>query len=373
MDFNPFILEIDIISIAVLAIVRYGISEYAIQDRAISAFRRLVDFSILFCLLNSVGGFIPTANIPAIKIINCLKLIVCICMGCSWFLAVFFTAYASTYNLRKWIIPIVIPSAIVSVITIVDTFANISVEPLDMKPLVWVLLNILTILYIVSASLICLNKARKCTNRFFRQKLYLIGFIMALPLLSLILQAKYYEMPITSPTFVVVTLCIFVFYKERRITTNSVTGLNNVNKLASYLGYITQNQNPAKRLFFVKIEIDNFNAMRKKHGKKSAIDALQKMANFLRQQCINRGSFIAHLNKSSFAIVTECTSLSELETLLNRLIATGATNAELVQGPWPITFSIYWSEFGTPTTKTVDELIDGCANNCYKPKAKEEE
>ena len=24
-------------------------------------------------------------------------------------------------------------------------------------------------------------------------------------------------------------------------------------------------------------------------------------------------------------------------------------------------------------TKTVDELIDGCANNCYKPKAREEE
>ena len=174
MELNPFILEIDIISVAVLLIVRFGISEYAIQDRAISAFRRLVDFSILFCILNSVSGFIPTANIPVIKIINCLKLIVCICMGCSWFLAVFFTAYASTYNLRKWFVPIVLPSAIVSVIAIVDTFSNISVEPLEMKPLVWVLLNVLTILYIVSASLICLNKARKSTNRYFRQKLYLI-------------------------------------------------------------------------------------------------------------------------------------------------------------------------------------------------------
>ena len=367
MDFNPFILEIDIISVAVLAVVRYGISEYAIQDRAISAFRRLVDFSILFCILNSVGGFIPSANIPAIKIINCVKLIVCICMGCSWFLAVFFTAYSSTYNLRKWVIPIILPSAIVSVITIVDTFTNLSAGPLDMNPSIWIMLNILTILYIVSASLICLTKARKCTNRFFRQKLYLISFVMALPLLSLILQAKYYEMPITSPAFVVVTLVIFCFYKERRITSNSVTGLNNTNKLGSYLENITQRQNPAKRLFFVKVEIDNFKAMGKKHGKKATMEALQKMATFLRQQCINRGSFIAHLDKTSFAIVTECTSLSELESLMNRLIATSASNAELAQGPWPITFSIYWSEFGTPTTRTVDELIDGCAENCYKP------
>ena len=372
MDFNPFILEIDIISVAVLLIVRFGISEYAIQDRAISAFRRLVDFSILFCILNSTGQCIPTANIPVIKIINCLKIITCICMGCSWFLAVFFTTSVSAYNLRKWFTPIILPSIIVSVIAIVDTFSNISVEPLEMKPLVWVLLNVLTILYIVSASLICLAKARKCTNRFIRQKLYFITFVMALPLLSLILQAKFYEMPITSPSFVVVILFIFYFYKERRITSNSVTGLNNANKLASYLDSITQNQNPAKRLFFVKIEIDNFGAMRKKHGKAAAMEALQKMASFLRRQCINRGSFIAHLNKSAFAIVTECSSLSELETLLNRLIATSATGAELAQGPWSITFSIYWSEFGTPTTKTVDELIDGCANNCYKPKARED-
>ena len=371
MDFNPFILEIDIISVAVLAVMRFGISEYAIQDRAISAFRRLVDFSILFCILNSTGQCIPTANIPVIKIINCLKIITCICMGCSWFLAVFFTTSVSAYNLRKWFTPIILPSIIVSVIAIVDTFSNISVEPLEMKPLVWVLLNILTILYIISASLICLNKARKCSNRYFRQKLYLIGFIMALPLLSLILQAKYYHMPITSPAFVIVTLCIFCFYKERRITTNSVTGLNNANKLASYLSNITQNQNPAKRLFFVKIEIDNFGDMRKKYGKKSTIDALQKMATFLRQQCLDRGLFIAHLNKSAFAIVTECTSLSELETLMNRLIAASEADTELAQGPWPITFSIYWSEFGTPTTKTVDELIDSCAENCYKPKTRD--
>lgn len=372
MDFNPYILEIDIISVAVLMIVRFGISEYAIQDRAISAFRRLVDFSILFCLLNSTGLCIPTSNVPVIKIINCLKIVTCICMGCSWFLAVFFTTSVSSYNLRKWFIPIILPSAIVSIIAIVDTLINISVKPLDMKPFVWVLLNILTILYIVSASLICLTKARKCTNQFFRQKLYLITFIMALPLLSLILQAKFYEMPITSPSFVIVILFIFYFYKERRITSNSVTGLNNVNKLGSYLNNITQNQNPAKRLFFVKIEIDNFSAMRKKYGKTAAMEVLQKMASFLRHQCINRGSFIAHLNKSAFAIVTECTSLSELEALMNRLIATSASNAELAQGPWPITFSIYWSEFGTPTTRTVDELIDGCAENCYKPKARED-
>ena len=65
--------------------------------------------------------------------------------------------------------------------------------------------------------------------------------------------------------------------------------------------------------------------------------------------------------------IVNAEDLSEIETLANRLIATSATSEDLAQGPWPITFSIYWSEFGTPTTKTVDDLIENCTRNCYKP------
>lgn len=367
MEINPFVVEIDLISIAILLMVRYGITERASRLREVHVFRYLVDLSIAFCVLNSTGQFIPSTYIPVIKIINGLKIVTCISMGCSWFLTVFFITSTSTYHLRKWFIPILLPSLVVSVMAIIDVLSNLTEPPLDMRPHVWILLNILTIVYVVSASILCLTKARKCTNRIRRRTLYLLSGAMAFPLLLLVVQAKFYDMPITSPSFVIVTLFIHLTSLRRRITVDEITKLNNDNKLADYLEAITQKQNPAKRLFFVKIDIDKFKAMKKKYGGVAAAIALQKMASFLRQQCINRGSFIARYSTSSFAIVTECNDFSEIETLANRLIATSATSEELAQGPWPITFSIYWSEFGTPTTKTVDDLIENCTRNCYKP------
>lgn len=367
MEINPFVVEIDLISIAILLMVRYGITERASRLREVHVFRYLVDLSIAFCVLNSTGQFIPSTYIPVIKIINGLKIVTCICMGCSWFLTVFFITSTSTYHLRKKFIPILLPSLVVSVMAIIDVLSNLTEPPLDMRPHVWILLNILTIVYVVSASILCLTKARKCTNRIRRRSLYLLSGAMAFPLLLLMVQAKFYDMPITSPSFVIVTLFVHLCALRGRITVDEITKLNNDNKLADYLEAITQKQNPAKRLFFLKIDIDKFKAMKKKYGGVAAAIALQKMASFLRQQCINRGSFIARYSTSSFAIVTECNDFSEIETLANRLIATSATSEELAQGPWPITFSIYWSEFGTPTTKTVDDLIENSTRNCYKP------
>ena len=84
-----YIVEIDIISILVLLMVHYNNRQMALMHRSYLSFQRLVDFSILFCVLNTIGRLVPPAHIPAIRIINCLKIISCISMGCSWFLTMF--------------------------------------------------------------------------------------------------------------------------------------------------------------------------------------------------------------------------------------------------------------------------------------------
>ena len=102
MEINPFVVEIDLISIAILLMVRYGITERASRLREVHVFRYLVDLSIAFCVLNSTGQFIPSTYIPVIKIINGLKIVTCICMGCSWFLTVFFIISSMKRNCCLW-------------------------------------------------------------------------------------------------------------------------------------------------------------------------------------------------------------------------------------------------------------------------------
>ena len=274
---------------------------------------------------------------------------------------------ANTYTLRKWLIPIIGPSVIVSAIALVDALMHLTDGPTDMNPTLWALLNMLSILYIAAASGLCLKKASKCTNKLHRRCFYIIAIVMLIPLLTLILQAKFYELPITSTVFVLVTLFIHMYRTRQHITVDLTTGLNNTNKLSSYLESITQSQDPAKRLFLLKIEIDNFKARKKKHGKRACVVALQKMATFIREQSVQRGTFIARYGKATFAVIAECSDYAEIEAFANKLITASATSQDLLQGPWPITFSIHWSEYGTSETRTIDKFLEKAESNCIKP------
>lgn len=367
MDCISFKIEIDVICIIVLLMVRFGNAEMAIKERAHRAFQHLIDFSICFCVLNSVSLFIPPSSFPLLKVTNCLKVILCIFMGCSWFLTVFYTTSTTTYTLRKWAIPIIVPSLIVSAITIAETCVHISDQSAEFSMVVWFLLNILSILYITAASILCLTKARKSTNRFYRRRLYVLSFVMLFPLFSLILQAKLFNMPITSTAFALITLFLHLYGKNQRITIDSITGLNNTNKLASYLERITQSQDPAKRLFFLDIEMDNFRASQRRHSRESGTMAIQAFASFLSEQCSRRGIFLARYKYAAFAIIIECNDFSEVEAFTNRMTAASSGHQLLTQAPWPIKFSIHWAEYGTLKTRTIDGLLDTAEKNCIKP------
>ena len=367
MGIDAFRIEIDVISVIVYLMIWYGNRERAVLEKSARAFQCLVETSILFSVLNSVGLFVPESNIPIIRLINSFKIIACICMGCCWFLSVFYSTSANTYTLRKWLIPIIGPSVIVSGIALADALIHLTESPAGMSPTLWAMLNMLSILYIAAASGLCLKKARKCTNRLHRRCFYIIASVMVIPLLTLILQAKFYELPITSTVFVLVTLFIHLYRTRQHISVDLTTGLNNTNKLSSYLESITQSQDPAKRLFLLKIEIDNFKARKKKHGKRACVVALQKMATFIREQSVQRGTFIARYGKATFAVIAECSDFAEIEAFANKLITASASSTELLQGPWPITFSIHWSEYGTSETRTIDSFLDKAESNCIKP------
>ena len=232
MGMTAYIIEIDVISILVLLMVHYDNRQMSLMHRSFHAFQRLVEFSMLFCVLNTVGRLVPIENVPASRIINCLKIISCIAMGCSWFLSIFYTISSTSSNFKKWIVVIIIPSILVSIFAIVETLVHLTDGTNEIYPLVWIFLNILSILYIVAAGALSANNARKNKNRFRRRTLYVHSFAMLLPLFSLIAQAKYMDMPITSPAFVIIILFLHFQGMSQRISVDPVTGLNNTNKLS---------------------------------------------------------------------------------------------------------------------------------------------
>ena len=360
-------IQVDVMSIFILLMILVGNYRMALLHKSMNAFQHLIEVSIFFNVLNTVGVLIPMTNFPAQRIINCLKVITCVSMGNFWFLTVYYTISTNTYKLRKWALPIILPSIALSIVCINDTLVHFSEETVGLSPLIWVLLYIFSIAYIIGAATLSLRNALKSHNPFLRRRLYAVTFVMSVPLISMIAQAIYMDLYITAPTFVLASLFIYLSFTRLRITVDSITGLNNTNKLAQYLENITQSQDPAKRLFFIRLKIDNLNAMRKKYKARATYFALNKMGQFLRTQCSSQGMFLAYYDKGSFAIVAEYVDLSELEAFTSRLIANSNGDQHLAQVPWPITFSIHWSEYGTSETRYLDQLLKNVDKNCIKP------
>ena len=77
--------------------------------------------------------------------------------------------------------------------------------------------------------------------------------------------------------------------------------------------------------------------------------------------------FLAHYQKHSFAIVLEKKTWNDVEAFCNMLISTSNSTKLQSLAPWPLTFSINYSEFGKPGVNNVIEFLDDTKNNCYKP------
>lgn len=360
-------LQVDVICIIILLMIHFGNARLALLHKSMNAFQHLVEISIVFNLLNILGAIIPQTNFPVQRIINCFKIIACVSMGNFWFLTVYYTISTNTYKLRKWALPIVFPSIALSIASIAETIVHFSDKTMELNPAIWIFLNIFSIAYIVAAAILCLRNALKSHNPFLRKKLYAVTFVMFVPLVSMFAQARFMDLYITAPTFVLASLFIYLVFTHQRITVDPATGLNNMNKLGQYLYNITQSQDPAKRLFFIKLQVDNYKAMRRKYKVSTAIFALTRMGQFLRTQCNSQGMFLAHYEKNSFAIVVEYEDFAELEAFVNQLIANSVGDSSLSQVPWALTFSIYWSEYGTSENKYIDDLLKNVDKNCLKP------
>lgn len=360
-------IQVDVMCILILLMIHVGNSRMALLHKSMNAFQRLIEVSLVFNVLNTIGALIPMTNFPAQRIINCLKVITCVTMGNFWFLTVYYTISTNTYKLKKWALPIILPSIALSIACINDTLIHFSDETVGLNPTIWIFLNIFSVAYIVGAASLSLRNALKSHNPFLRKRLYAVTFVMSVPLISMIAQAKYLDLYITAPTFVLASLFIYLSFMHLRITVDSITGLNNTNKLAQYLEDITQSQDPAKRLFFIRLKVDNLKEMRKKYKVSSTYFALNKVGQFLRTQCTCKGMFLAYYGRGSFAIVAEYVDFAELEAFTGRLIANSNGDQFLSQVPWPVTFSIYWSEYGTSETRYLDQLLKNVDKNCIKP------
>lgn len=286
-----------------------------------------------------------------------------------WNLFIHYKVYGSAYYFRKYFVPITLPLVMGILFCITRSYKlSLGYSTLTTTN-VWYITNIISIFYLIMASIISFRSARKNTTKTGKRLEMYFCWIMVIPVTAIILQTIAIKnwFPIVCPVFALVFLHIYVSQQNMLITLDYLTGLNNERRLNTYLRDKTADLTSGQRLFLVVLTLDNINHIRRKFGKTKVDEILVAFADFLRTMMPNDNTFLAHHKKYSFAIVLEKKSWEETEAFCNSLI-TGSTKSPIQEIiPWPITFSINFSEFGMPGVNNVIELLDDTQNNCFKP------
>ncbi|WP_290728625.1 GGDEF domain-containing protein [Fibrobacter sp. UBA3629] len=367
MDSVLFAIEVDVICILVLLLIRQGNREAASLLLCARALDRLLDFFIVFAALEIAGKILSPEFVIACRIIECLKIIACLAIAAAWFYMVSYAVTSSSYRLQKWALLILAPIFITGGYAIIVAFMHLHDTGTALNPVLWILLNLVSVGYLLGASAVALRNSFKCKNRFLRRHYNQLAIIVFVPLAGMAIQTQSMEMPITSPALMLTILFIYLSDLKENSSTDLTTGLNSTSKFATYLSRITQTLDASKRLFLIQIHIDDLVTIRKTHGKHAPDMALRQMAQFLRSQCKDKNLFLARYSSDTFAIVYECGNFSEVEELCNGIVRKSTQNSQLGQIPWPLSFSIYWSEYGTKSTQNIDSFLDNAKENCFKP------
>ena len=370
---NVALIEIGICCTATLLLVLYQYRISLMQFPEERTFKKILILMIAETILDIVGKlqFPERFSNPDIKyVIVVLTAAITQFIPYLWNLYVHYKIYGSAYHFRKYAIPITIPLVMGLLYCVTRLYQLQPGVPRDFNiPELWTITNSICIFYIAMASFISFRSAhRNYTKTGWRQEQYLC-WIMTIPVAAILVQIalQRLEIPIVTPVITLVLLHIHITQQSTLITMDHLTGLNNERRLNNFLRDKTADLTSEQRLFLLTITLDNMRHIRRKLGKKKVEDIVIAFADFLRARMTSDNMFLAHYQKHSFAIVLEKKTWNDVEAFCNMLISTSNTAKLQSLAPWPITFSINYSEFGKPGVNNVIEFLDDTKNNCFKP------
>lgn len=370
---NIALIEIGICCTAILLLVLYQYRISLLQFPEERTFKKILILMIVETVLDIVGKlqFPERLANPDIKFfLVVVNAAITQFIPYLWNLFVHYKIYGSAYHFRKYALPITIPLVMGLLYCITRLYQLQPGHKGEFNiPELWTITNSISIFYILMASFISFRSAHKNnTKTGWRQQQYLC-WIMLIPVVAIIVQIiiQRLEIPLVTPVVTLVLLHIHISQQSMLITMDHLTGLNNERRLNNFLRDKTADLTSEQRLFLLTITLDNMRHIRRKLGKKKMEEIVVAFADFLRARMTSDNMFLAHYQKHSFAIVLERKTWNDVETFCNMLISTSNTPKLQSLAPWPITFSINYSEFGKPGVNNVIEFLDDTRNNCFKP------
>lgn len=292
------------------------------KARSARLFDHIIVFDFLLMFIDIVGiamaGKMQAGNIETLWVINVIRMLLTIFLTTTWFVYVCFKI--SLDGADKRILPVisaaiaagVIASFIVLLIPH-DYLTQYGLHNAGRELRVCYLgVSYFGILMFTASACAALYGAVHEINAEMRRMFfYLLGFSI-LPIIGVIMQNMNQTFKTSSPCLSLALLYVYITMQNKKVMTDSLTGVNNRRELDAYLDRRSR-QFGQLEWGMLMIDVDDFKKINDTIGHKLGDDALWHVADILKNEFALDGCFVARYGGDEFVVCGEWRNNSELE------------------------------------------------------------
>lgn len=204
----------------------------------------------------------------------------------------------------------------------------------------------------------------------FRQTRLECGYLMAfgvIPVVGILAQWWIDGCWLSGPSAAVAILYIYINTRNRQITTDGLTGLNNRSSFDEYVNRMA-NQNIIQKWGLLMIDVDEFKSINDTFGHSVGDEALWNTAESMRKAMGVDNSFLARYGGDEFAVIGEWRDSVEAKGVMSRIQRSVDRFNEEGRTPYRLSLSIGYCMWDEAEGGTVEELIEKADARMYESK-----
>lgn len=313
MSIFGFYAEVNLGCVCVLMLLFYSIKKLPTPLLKYPLFQKLVLWHIIYFISDSMWAFVNDGVLPkntfSVLLVNYSNIVILPVVAYSCFLFAEISTRPDMTRKQiehlqvKLLIPIIAQALIllVSFIVAPDFWLDDKLEPCD---LYYMLLAIMPILYWITATIRGVIRAREVQNQpNFRTYLIVVSYTPGV----LIAGGAQVFFALTTPLFcfwcTFIILFVYLHLQNQLISTDSLTMLNNRNRLHDFL----LQQREEKDSFVIMVDVDHFKQINDTYGHAEGDRALVLVSQALKKACeqLSYSMFLCRYGGDEFLMIAQ--------------------------------------------------------------------
>ena len=313
MSVFGFYVEVNLGCVCILMLLLYSIKRLPTPQLKYTLFQNLILWHIIYFISDSawalVNDNVLPKNVITVLVVNYLNVVIMpvVAYSCFIFAEIGTRTDMTRKQIERFRFKLIIPIVLQAVVLLVtfckfpDFWLDDQLEPIDFY---YFLLSLLPMSYWIAATIRGLIRARNIQNRpYFRTYLVVASYTPGV----LIAGGAQVIFSLTTPLFcfwcTFIILFVYLHLQNHLISTDSLTMLNNRNRLHHFL----HQQRDEKDSFVIMVDVDHFKQINDTYGHAEGDKALVLVSQALKKACerLSYSMFLCRYGGDEFLLIAQ--------------------------------------------------------------------